>query len=197
MHSCVYVIIGKTGDIETLVATAMQPFNEDLAVDRYKLHLSASTVVAMARHYNLRETDRKSLAKKIRDWVGCPGGEDELGLFALCSHNPDGKFDWYEIGGRFNGCVLGKHRPRPFATSPSLDANLIAVSDLLRMRDFNKRLPVAVVTPHGEWIERSKFVENTTGWFLREQPLRDWQRIVRRVLRTFVDHRVVCVDSHC
>lgn len=196
MHSCVYVIIGNTGDIESLVAKAMQPFDEELKVKPYKLHLSRSTVEAMARHYQLPINARAALLKKMPDWMGCAGGKDHLGIYARCSHNPDGKWDWYEIGGRYNGHIRAVQAPRPSQPTADIDANTLTADELLRSNDFSQRVPHAVLTPHCEWIERSSFNSTMSGWYVREQPSRLWRQRVRRILRTFVDYRVVCVDAH-
>jgi hypothetical protein len=145
MHSCVYVIIGKTGDIETEVARAMQPFDETLQVKPYKLHLSASSVAAMAACYKLPQTDLQALAAKLKDWIGSSGGIDQFGLYALLSHNPDGEFDWYEIGGRYHGWIRGRRQPKPHAKAPDAAANTLPAAAMLRAKDFVKRLPFAMV----------------------------------------------------
>jgi hypothetical protein len=196
MHSCVYVIIGKSGDIEELVAKALQPFDEDLQVPPYKLHLSASTLTAMAQHYKCSETDHAALIEKMPDWLGYPGGQDHLGIFALQSHNPNGRWDWYEIGGRYNGRIRGSQSPKPFQNFPDLEANTLTTSRLLRSRGFADRLPFAVVTPHSQWVERSSFVTTSSGWYVQEEPIAKWTERVRTILTTFADHRVVCVDAH-
>lgn len=196
MHSCVYVIIGKNGNIESLVAKAMHPFDEDLKVTPYRLHLSASTITAMAQHYQLPETDHAALRKKMPDWMGRRGGKDHLGIYALCTYNPIGKWDWYQIGGRWSGRIRDIQRSNPYQPTSDIEANTDRASELLQSHDFSARLPDAIVTPHAEWIEQSSFVVTMSGWYVREEPRRRWQQRVRRILRTFVDHRVVCVDAH-
>lgn len=196
MHSCVYVIIKTTGNIETAVAHALAPFDEDRAVRPYKLHLSANSVAEMARHYNIPETDHAGLIAKMNDWLGYSGGKDHLGFYAMSSNNPDGKWDWYEIGGRFNGRIRGIEIPRPEHSPVSIDANTISASELLQSGTLSKRLPFAVVTPHSLWIERTSFISTSTGWYVREEKIRSWQQRISRILRTFLDHRVVCVDAH-
>ncbi|MBI1313265.1 hypothetical protein GC176_18390 [bacterium] len=196
MHSCVYVIIGKTGDIETQIAKAMGPFDENLKVIPYKLYLSASTLMAMARHYKIAESDHAALIERMPDWLGDSGGRDRLGLYALCSHNPNGRWDWYEIGGRFNGVISSKRSPRPFAKHCDLALNTAPASRLLNDRDFASKTPFAIVTSHGEWIERSRVESNASGWYVREEPLPAWTRRVRAILRTYSNHRIVCVDAH-
>ena len=198
MHSCVYVIIGpntntNTNDIEAAVAKALAPFDEALTVPPYKVHLSSSCIRAMAEHYKVPETDLKQLAGKMQDWMRCPGGVDELGLFATWTSNPDGKWDWYEIGGRWDGLVTGRKRPN----SDVLRNNSIRTSTLLRARDFSARIPFSIVTPTGEWVERSTFETTSTGWYTRETPTDVWTAHVRRILAAFPMFRVVCVDTHC
>lgn len=197
MHSCVYVIIGNKGDIPTLVAKTLSPFDGKRQVRPYKLHLSASTITAMAKHYGLSETDLKALAKKLPDWMGAPGGVDWLGLYARMTENSDGKWDWYEIGGRWNGSIRGRHPPRPYVSSVPVELNTTVASDLLAARNFVGRLPFAIVTPLGEWIERSTVVTDSRGMYLREESPALWRKRVARILRTFARHRVVCVDAHC
>lgn len=194
MHSCVYVIIGPdTNDIETAIAKALAPFDEELTVPPYKLHLSETAIRAMAEHYKLPETDFKQLAGRMQDWMCCPGGVDELGLFAIQTGNPIGKWDWYEIGGRWDGLITGRKRP----TNDVLRNNCIRAATLQRARDFAKRLPFAIVTPTGEWVEHSTFVTTFTGRYMRETPVTEWSAHVRRILDAFPTFHVVCVDTHC
>ncbi len=148
------------------------------------------------RHYQLPVIAHVALLKKMPNWMGCPGGKDHLGLYALCSHNPDGKWDWYEIGGRYNGRIRGVQTPRRYQHASDIGANTLVAAECLRSPDLSKRLPHAVLTPHSEWIERSSINSTMSGWYVREQPMRQWQQRVRRILRTFSDHRVACVDTH-
>jgi len=194
MHSCVYVFIGpNTKNIEAAVARAMSPFDENRAVRPYKLYLSASTVTAISRHYDIPDTDYAGIIARMCDWFGFSGGKDQIGLFARCPHNPDGKWDWYEIGGRFNGRISGDDRP---TDAPIIDHNTAQTADLIASPDFEERLPAAIVTPHGEWIAQSVFVSSMSGWHVREETRCRWRERCRRILKSFPDHRVVCIDAH-
>lgn len=193
MHSCIYVLItGKTHNIASLVDQALAPFDEDWFVPPHKLHLSESCIRAMAAHYKLPESDLNRLAVNMQDWMRCEGGVDDLGLFAIQTCNPDGKWDWYEIGGRWNGFITGRKQPN----GDVIRNNSIPASRLLATRDFAKRLPHGIVTPTGEWIERSTFVTTLAGWYRRETPDDVWCQRVRRILEAFPKHRVVSVDVH-
>ncbi len=193
MHSCIYVLIdGDEQVAESLVANALDPFNEAHDVPPYKDHLSRSCTRYMAEHFKVPDTELQALAGKMPEWRGVPGGVDELGLFAICTSNPDGKWDWYEIGGRWDGFITGRKQPN----SDLIQNNSIVASTLLKARDFAKRLPAGIVTPTGEWIERTSLVTTSNGWYLREIPKRVWCNRVRRILAAFPRYRVVCVDAH-
>jgi len=193
MHSCIYVLIdGKKTDIESLVDQALAPFDEDLSVPPYKLHLSDGCIRSMADHYKIPESNVNRLAGKMQDWLRCEGGVDELGLFAIRACNPDGKWDWYEIGGRWDGFITGRKQPN----GDVIRNNSILASRLLAARDFAKRIPHGMVTPTGEWVERSTFVTTLTGWYTRETPADTWCDRVRRILEAFPTYRVVGVDVH-
>ncbi len=146
----------------------------------------------MAKHYKIPATDLHQLAGKMPDWRGVPGGVDELGLFAICTFNPDGKWDWYEIGGRWDGHITGRKRPN----RDHIQDNSILASTLLKVPDFDQRVPAAIITPTGEWVEKITLVTTSSGWYMRETPKRAWCNRVRRILDSFPHHCVVCVDAH-
>ena len=193
MHSCIYVLItGSEQDTEALVGTALDPFNEAHEVPPYKDHFSQSCVRFMAEHYKIPAIDLQKLAGKMPDWRGVQGGVDELGLFAICTSNPDGKWDWYEIGGRWDGFIKGRTRP----STDIIRNNTIRASTLLKSQNFAKRIPAGIVTPTGQWVERTLLITTNSGWYLRETREDVWCNQVRRILKAFPSYRVVCVDAH-
>jgi hypothetical protein len=196
MHTCIYVLItGPNTQTEEFVAEALAPFDGNLEVPPYKLHLSHSGVRAIAGHFGLPESDLESIARKMPDWMGCAGGVDDLGLFASRTSNPNGKFDWYQIGGRWDGKITGKagaKRPK----HDVLARNCLLSSALLAAADFERRIPHGVVMPTGEWVERTTFVSTGDGWYSRETADPHWCDHFRRILAAFPKHQVVCVDVH-
>jgi hypothetical protein len=121
----------------------------------------------------------------MEDWRGCEGGVDPHGLYAVSTYNPDGKWDWYEIGGRWDRYVA---RSR---------GNVISSRALRRSRHLRKCLPYYLVTPDGRWLEREDapcFGPAATASDRRAK--RRWLAQVRRVLSHYIDHSVVCVDVH-
>lgn len=185
MHYSTFVIIGRDADPEPAVASALEPFDEGLDVEPYRDYLDAADIQRMAEHYGLAPTDLAGLARKMRDWRGGEGGVDAGGLYALSTYNPNGEWDWYEIGGRWDGYIKGSRR------------NVITARALYRSPRLRKCLPYYLVTPDGRWLE----YEDSP---LLDPPLtpaqrraeRRWLAQVRRVLKQYIDRKVVCVDIH-
>lgn len=182
MHYCVYVFIPKEGDIEELVAQTLAPFDEDRQVPPYKSYLSGGEIKAMAKHYRVKPSDLGALARHMEDWKGCIGGVEGKRLFAVTTWNPDGRFDWYEVGGRWNGRIRG---------------NVTRARNLLARPNLRELLPFAIVTPDGLWQERETLiVEDWMKFRVERKTDAVWLKQVRAALRRFPDHRVVCVDMH-
>lgn len=183
MHYCTFVIIGPDGGIGTQVAEALAPFDETLEVDPYKIHLDEEEIKRMAGHYGLEENDVSGLITKMPDWRGTDGGVDDVGLFSWATTNPEGKWDWYEIGGRWNGYFHGR--------------NVIKAKSLLKSPDLKVRRLYSIVSPDGEWHEVEKLIN--TGFFKFDTVKKSdsrWLIELKQVLSRFPEHRVVCVDMH-
>jgi hypothetical protein len=183
MHYCTYVIIGPRGDVERLISATMAPFDESLEVERYKVYLDKNDIACMAKFYKLSENDLSALIEKMPDWRGAEGGVDEGGLFSWLSANPEGKLDWFDIGGRWNGRFHGR--------------NVIKTDTLLRANNLKKSLPFNIVTPDGAWYEREILVYcgDLKHEIVRKSDGR-WLAELKRALLRYPNHRVVCVDIH-
>ena len=130
MHFSTFVIIGKHDDPENAVARSLEPFDDAFETEPYRDYLDSSDISYMAEHYGIPATDLHALAAKMEDWRGSTGGVDPRGLYAITTYNPDGKWDWYEIGGRWNGSIPGSREchqrtgparvPSPPGLSPPL-----------------------------------------------------------------------------
>lgn len=191
MHSCVYVLIDpNTNNIEAAVARALAPFDESLQLRPYKLHLNRSATEQMAKHYGLKANDLKSLVPKVSEWVGGVGGIDNFGLFSTRTDNPHAKWDWFEIGGRWNGYLKGRVPRSSDTESAVIENNSAPVSSLLRNQKLASRLPAAIVTPTGQWVEKDSFLTTSYGWFVAERTRREWLLAVRRILAASPQHVV-------
>ena len=168
MHSCVYVLIDpNTNNIERSVERALAPFDENLRVPPYKVHISHEAKIEMATCYRLNPDDLPSLAPKIAEWIGGEGGIDDIGLFSKRTDNPDGAWDWYEIGGRWDGYVNGRTAAPSDEVPGTVENNSVLAASLLKNRRLSSRLPAVIVTPTGQWIEKAPYITTSSGWFIR------------------------------
>ncbi len=146
MHYCVFVLIPQDADIDIEIEKALAPFDDDLKVDPYKVYLDPREITAMARHYGTKRTDFKTLAAHMDDWRSNLGGVDDRGLFAVSTFNPNAKWDWYAIGGRWDGHLPG---------------NVLSAAALLKRPDLKSLLPAALVTSDGSWHQRETFISES------------------------------------
>ncbi|MCI0457177.1 MAG: hypothetical protein L0Z62_09385 [Gemmataceae bacterium] len=182
MHYLTYVIIGKNTDIEEEVAEALAPFSDERQVKPWKHYLDRGEIARMARCYRVRRTSLRKLAARMEHWSGGKGGVDARGLFALHTFNPRGEWDWYEIGGRWDGF---------------LPDNSASTRAMLKSKRLPKLLPHDFLTPDGRWhaVERWKPTNWPDGKFVRKRPGR-WLEEFKAALTAYPDHLVVCVDRH-
>ena len=95
----------------------------------------------------------------------------------ITTRNPKGYWDWYVIGGRWNGVLLGDIT---FNKDGTVYDNCILCAKLVL---DNIELPNAIVTPDGEW---HNFQPTLSGW----------AEYVRRILWHHAEHYAVAVDCH-
>lgn len=197
MHFRTFVMIPTHGDIDDLIARALAPFSEDFEVLEYKRYLDPTEIAAMASHYDVEPTDKNALALLMTDWKGSPGGFDANGVYALLNNNPDARFDWYVIGGRWDGAVLGRLTKHDPYDETRARHNVISTTALAGAPYLEDLLPHCVVTPDGSWHEcETLVVEGWMNWRLETKDEDAWLREVRDLLARHPDHRVVGVDIH-
>ena len=93
-HYAVLVLHKEDQNINTLLS----PYNENLEVEPY-LKLTNNEVIAKAKEEYDDNYSEKELIKKYAEDYGYIILDD--GLYS--TYNPNSKWDWYEIGGRFSG----------------------------------------------------------------------------------------------
>ena len=107
---------------------------------------------------------------------------DEKGLFAVHTYNPNGKWDWYEIGGRWDGFLRG---------------NAMIARTLRRQPNLKKLLPHDFVTPDGEWHEEETWhPAGYLGGTFSHKSQSIWLKEFTLALANWPHDRVVCVDRH-
>jgi len=182
MHFLTYVFIPHDEDIESTVATVLKPFNEALDVPPYRIYLSKPEIAAMAKEYHLRPTQRQELSKHLQKWYGSEGGVDSKGLYYWATYNPEGKWDWYEIGGRWDG---------------HLRNNIMSAKTLAPSSRLEKLLPHAFLDSKGHWHECERFGGRPYPYRrLIKTPKHIWRKRFRAALEADPTWDVVVVDIH-
>lgn len=100
----------------------------------------------------------------------------------LSTYNPDSKWDWWQVGGRWSG----EFDPTEAGRDVLGVAEVIATPPAFT--------PVAVLTPDGEWHE-----EGRMGWFGAMSDRKDeaaWYEEVAALLAGHTDHMIVVCDLH-
>lgn len=96
------------------------------------------------------------------------------------TYNPQAKWDWWVIGGRYNGLVgNGSANPNTAPVSVLLEKGVI---------------PFAIITPDGKWHERGEM-----GWFgivSNEKEEDVWTKEVRSIFEKHQDCLAVGCDLH-
>jgi hypothetical protein len=219
-HFVVYVIGAKN---EAEVSEKLDPFWElDLGPEEIKVHPYARfsvefTIAQLENDFlNWKEENPEWAEKYVYDdaiawvtgWHEYDLNEEEGGYGYWC--NPDAKWDWFLIGGRWCGMfplkdgVEGEKGRLPmimrgeevpddrFDISMKKDIDWDAMVD----EDGNPNFaPFALVTEDGEWIERGAM-----GWWCmvgNEKDQDDWDKIVKNILDKVPDDTyIAAVDCH-
>ena len=183
-----------TGFIEILMA----PYCEHLEIPHVNV-MGKRDLSRMRKWYKEKEglvnPSLAELAKK--DWHGTEQWVVGDTLAYRSTYNPKSKWDWYVIGGRWDGAMRGLeeledadhgfHFDQKFRT---IGRNMCPVSELIE-REY---LPFAVLTPDGKWHERAKML-----WFAIEKDPKEgdaWKDEVLAILRKYEDYVAVSLDCH-
>jgi hypothetical protein len=145
--------------------------------------------------YNSNLTSHPLYNKPDKDCEECDG----TGL-AKTTYNPDSKWDWWVIGGRWNGEIRAERRRSEDGFNfgeefHQISENITSVEDYLdQINKENADVPFAIVTPDGEWNE-----EGTMGWFgIVSNEDKKWDDRAKEILKEYSgkNFAIVGVDAH-
>ena len=117
------------------------------------------------------------------------------------TYNPNSKWDWWVIGGRWNGAIQNNRKDDNSGgfnfgdEFHQLENNSISCKDLLEVvKNDSDCYPFAIVTPDGEWCENAKM-----GWWGLTKDDKDtdsWHETVNEILEKYSDCIAVGCDLH-
>jgi hypothetical protein len=135
----------------------LEPFAGHLEVPRYKRFPDHEDVVSMAEHFSLPATDLHALAARLPEWEQAEGGVEDGRLFVWTTANPNSRFDWYEVGGRFAGCLQLQAPPQPsalkrlFGAKPTSRVNQARKAEIVQAPLLSD--PPAALLRDAVWVE--------------------------------------------
>lgn len=164
MSHFVVLVLTEDGVLST-VRTLLSPYNEWTQVEPYKVY----------------------------EYVNWPDGEDEHGPYGFSTDNPNVKYDWCEVGGRWDGALFGVEWRDANLTEDHerLENNQRPVSELLEEDELF--VPAALVTPDGEWHTSSKQWYDEGYEELREK---EWKPEVKALYEQYPDCIATLIDCH-
>ena len=190
-------------NIESFIADQMAPYDENEEVEPYVSYsieeAQADLIRDIARFeriiqrqdtdYNL-EKCREHLDKlrvatpeeKYREYIEYHKHFDDDGD-PISTYNPESKWDWYVIGGRWDGWINARE-----TSGEAISDNLATTEEVLE-RGW---IPHAIITPDGQWHEHGEM-----GWWgimLTENE--DYQSEARVLLSQYPGHHIIILDAH-
>lgn len=180
-----------------LVCPLLEPYDEARPVDPYFVplrdpwmdlpfdspHHGKSELAYVCERYKVDPTDHEAVMAALGTWNGSAAFVD--GQYGrMSTYNPLSKWDWFEVGGRWGGCLPNGR-------------NVCRVSDLPpdgRQEGDDWPWPYAVVDQHGGWHARGRM-----GWFgasFDEQEDDRWDAERSEVLSGCANGWIVLCDLH-
>jgi hypothetical protein len=195
-HFLVGVIVTPDSNVEQAVERLLAPFNENIEVPEYQ------------RPCSCIGRDKES---PDPDCEECHGSGTHPSQY-----NPDSKWDWYQIGGRWDGVIC---KLPPLDVDPVRDAQAEfaesmatgnmsawlaktqaiheqlsqASRNVCPVKDWDRDLH-AVVTPDGVWHQCAEM-----GWWgmTRDEKNKEvWERELKDIQEKHIDQLIVGVDCH-
>lgn len=177
---CVVLLNKEQLEVEGILDTLMEPFNENTEVEPYRDYLDGEDLERGVKRYG----SEQALIENMQDWSGRDGGMDLRGIYSMSTYNPKSKWDWLEVGGRWEGYLTGKDTEKP---EGQMENNSCLVRDL--PEDFKC---FAIVTPDGEWHSKERMM--MFGGVADEKS--DWYKEMLNILGQHSDCLAVGLDCY-
>ena len=108
-------------------------------------------------------------------------------------YNPKSKWDWWRIGGRWDGAVIND--PKTSENGFNFDDKHEQAShNMCLVSSVDGHLPHAIITPLGEWYEHGEM--GYWGMEFHEMPEEEWEVIAKSIYKKYSDHMAVGIDCH-
>lgn len=180
-YKTLVIIPGDTKEENIIeeVEKRLSKYDESAVVDPYKRYMETFRLEMMAKSFGT--SDLAVLAKEMKNWNGKEGGVDDQGLYYWTTYNPDSKWDWWSIGGRWDGVWT--------------DDEESGLGNVLRVSDLPPRWETyAIVDKAGGWHARAEM--KIFGISINEQERNRWDAEQSEVMSGHANDLVVLCDLH-
>ena len=214
-HFAVGIIVpaDEMPNIESFIECQMEPYDENTEAKPhvcYSVEQAAAEIDRSIRRleqviqrgdlaYDLdkcstaiEELRRTTPEQKYQQYVASHEDFNDEGE-PISTYNTESKWDWYRIGGRWDGWITGNEQTSDggfnFGPGHETVENNVATTEQALKRAI---IPHAIITPDGEWHERGQM-----GWFailITEND--DWEAQAREILLSYAAHHLVILDAH-
>ncbi len=194
MHQFTLVLVpADTQDILRQVTDLLAPYDEKVDEVFERSYIEGEELERLAEYAGFSMEDLPHLANYVLEWTRVSFGRvDDKGLFYV---RKGGCWDYWKIGGRWDGVVQGKSRNTKGRSNygpehEQLQCNICAVKELPK-----NLFAWVIVTPDGEWHEgewwKTPFGEKQMA---TEQAQR-WRKIMWELLEHYADCIAVGIDK--
>ncbi|MBK6906308.1 MAG: hypothetical protein IPH08_04065 [Rhodocyclaceae bacterium] len=143
-----YVVV-VVGDPDKL-AEHLAPFDENVEVEPYR-HPVGDWEIEYAVNNGAPAGDWAAIAAKLNDEFSDSGSylADDEGVYQMSTYNPKSKWDWYVVGGRWDGFWKGWQRFHTGRRVPSTPVNVTRRVDI----DWSRMYDEAAEAAGKRWDE--------------------------------------------
>ncbi|MFZ5645972.1 MAG: hypothetical protein ACOY46_20650 [Bacillota bacterium] len=105
------------------------------------------------------------------------------------THNPNSKWDWWVIGGRWDGIIKNDFQMfKDDFYQNSIENNIIKASEMTE----DHKMPYAILTPDGKWHTKGEI-----DWFQsNKKDDINWLKEAMSIYKQYSDYWVVACDLH-
>ena len=165
-----HFVVIVVADSEKEVDELLLPYSEFTGVEPY--FREETDLEEMAEYYKIDHPTPENLLAHMKAWVGYEGEIRDGILGYMSTFNPNSKYDWHTIGGRWDDIV---------------PENQCKVSEIPK---YFTNPPSVIITPEG-WHASKDW-----GWWGRSTPIDEGKEELAAIMEKYKDHNCFVVDCH-
>ncbi|MGV6946979.1 hypothetical protein [Sphingobacterium kyonggiense] len=192
------LVIGKDPEIQ------LAPFDENIKVPEYHCNQVSEEEILRCVDYYVSEAGFKfvnnfdELYKKHGlDWNGgCWSKHSDGTWHKYSTYNPNSKWDWYSLGGRWSGMIKLKEGASGNYGEAGVFNNEVGIDQAL-LKDISNinEIKTFAVLKDGKWYERGE-----VGWFatvFNKKEESDWDSEIETLLKGLPEDTLISIyDCH-